>query len=215
MSLQIASLAFDSRRLHQCLKATPKGWPSARLRREISWRACVAGALQRRLQRRDRRRQESSPGPSPLRLSEPEAREARPRRGARDAGLWRAQEGFHLQHYNQLYALANCSLYQKRAKEAVQLMASTWPAFKASLMLRTQAIRVEALQGRTRTHLCYLHLIGHDSAVRRTLERAIEMLGNEGVAWATAFSSLARTGQLHGSAPHAEAPKATSELKLS
>jgi tetratricopeptide (TPR) repeat protein len=106
-------------------------------------------------------------------------------------GRW-SQGGFHLQHYNELFALASTALYQGRAAEALQRVRSTWPRLEGSLMLRTQAIRVEALILRARACLSYLQQVGLDRPVRKTLERDIRTLSAEGVPWASAFSKFAQ-----------------------
>jgi len=56
-----------------------------------------------------------------------------------------SQEGFHLQHYNELLALASYDLYRGRSEAAFERMTRTWPALTRSLLLRTQILRGEAM----------------------------------------------------------------------
>ena len=103
-----------------------------------------------------------------------------------------SQEGFHLQHYNELFAHVNCALYEGRAADAMSRITSTWSRLERSLQMRPQAVRVEARHLRTRACLAYLQHIGRDAGVCATLERDIRDLRNEGVPWARAVASFAQ-----------------------
>jgi len=103
-----------------------------------------------------------------------------------------SQEGFHMQHYNELLAHLNCALYSGRADEAMKHLLATWPKLERSLLLRTQALRVEAVHHRTKVCLAYLRDVGHDDTAASTLDRDIRALEREDVSWASACATLAR-----------------------
>jgi serine/threonine protein kinase len=105
--------------------------------------------------------------------------------------LW-SQEGFHLQHYNELYARLSCALYQGRAEEAMQRVNATWPKLERTLLMRTQALRVEARHLRNRVCLSYLRHVGRDPYVQRVLASDIRELRAERVPWASAYASFAQ-----------------------
>jgi hypothetical protein len=110
-------------------------------------------------------------------------------------GRW-SQEGFHLQHYNELFAHVNCALYLGDAERAMQHIESTWPKLESSLLTNTQALRIEARQLRLRVCLAYLRAHPEHRATRSTLERDLRALRKENVAWGTAYASFGE-GLLH------------------
>jgi hypothetical protein len=105
--------------------------------------------------------------------------------------VW-SQEGFHLQHYSELYAHVSCALYRGRAMEAMDRIQSTWPKLERSLLVRAQALRVEARHLRTRACLAVLAQSGQKAPICRILERDIAELRREGVPWAQACASFAQ-----------------------
>ena len=110
-------------------------------------------------------------------------------------GRW-SQEGFHLQHYNELFAYVNCALYLGDAERAMQHIASTWPKLESSLLTNTQALRIEARQLRLRVCLAYLREHPEHRSTRATLERDLRTLRKENVPWARAYASFGE-GLLH------------------
>ncbi|HVZ37047.1 MAG TPA: hypothetical protein VG963_31695, partial [Polyangiaceae bacterium] len=101
-----------------------------------------------------------------------------------------SQEGFHLQHYNELFALTSCALYQGRGEEAYARVQRTWARFETSLLLRTQVIRIEARHLRARACLSALSHGVRAADLRPMLERDIKRLRGENVPWATALATL-------------------------
>jgi serine/threonine protein kinase len=63
------------------------------------------------------------------------------------------QEGFHLQHYTSLLALAQIELYTGDAEVADKHVMGQWPALESSMLLRIQVLRIEAVYLRARTAL--------------------------------------------------------------
>nr|PZN19137.1 MAG: hypothetical protein DIU78_21565 [Pseudomonadota bacterium] len=103
-----------------------------------------------------------------------------------------SQEGFHMQHYNELLAHLNCALYSGHAERAMQHLLATWPKLERSLLMRTQALRVEAVHHRTKVCLAYLREVGHDDTAASLLDRDIRALEREEVGWASACAIFAR-----------------------
>ena len=103
-----------------------------------------------------------------------------------------SQEGFHLPHYNELFAHVNCALYLGRVEEAMRRIDSTWSRLEKSLLLRNQAVRIEATHLRTRVCLAYLAHASPDPRVRKTLDGDIRRLHGEEIPWAGALASFAQ-----------------------
>lgn len=93
-----------------------------------------------------------------------------------------SQQGFHRQHWFAVFALANIDLYQGRAADAHRRVAEAWKPLRRSLLLRSQLIRVGAINLRGRVALA----VGD----RRGAIEACEQLGREHVAWANGLSAL-------------------------
>src|SRR6185503_2410145 len=62
-------------------------------------------------------------------------------------------EGFHLQHYSSLLALAQIELYTGDADVAWKHIQGQWPALENSMLLRNQTLRIEATYLRARAEL--------------------------------------------------------------
>lgn len=102
-----------------------------------------------------------------------------------------SQDGFHLQHYNELFATVNCALYVGEADKAMHHITTTWPKLERSLLTNTQALRIEARHLRTRVCLAYLKAHPGDRAARATLHADIRSLRRENAGWGTAFAEFA------------------------
>jgi hypothetical protein len=97
-----------------------------------------------------------------------------------------SQRGFHRQHWSALFARSNCDLYEGRGELVWRNLEAAWPSLIRSLLLRSQAIRIAALNLRARAAL----------ATRRT-EAALRdagRLARENAGWATGFAALIRAG---------------------
>jgi hypothetical protein len=62
-------------------------------------------------------------------------------------------QGFHLQHYYALHALAECDLYRGHAATAHERVIKQWPQIRQACLLDVVAVRVELLFLRARTAL--------------------------------------------------------------
>lgn len=118
-----------------------------------------------------------------------------------------SQDGFHLQHYNELFAYVNCALYLGDADKAMSHVVSTWPKLERSLLTNTQALRIEARHLRSRVCLAYLKAHPKDRAARATLLSDIRALRRENAGWGTAFAAFAEA-LLHVLDGDAEAARA-------
>jgi serine/threonine protein kinase/tetratricopeptide (TPR) repeat protein len=104
------------------------------------------------------------------------------------------REGFHLQHYSSMLALAQLELYKGDAEVAWQHVKGQWEPLNKSMLLRLQILRVEALHLYARTALASardtnakkrarLHGIAADIARRITREK---------MSWSDPFAALIR-----------------------
>jgi hypothetical protein len=111
-------------------------------------------------------------------------------RGARDAvdevmRRW-SQRGFHRQHWSALFARSNCDLYEGQGETVWRNLEAAWPSVRRSLLLRSQPVRVAALNLRARAALA----TGRTGAALRDAHA----LEREEVGWATGFAALIRAG---------------------
>ncbi|HJZ88292.1 MAG TPA: AAA family ATPase [Polyangia bacterium] len=107
-----------------------------------------------------------------------------------------SQQGFHLQHYYELYALCNADLYVGAGAAALARLRERWPALAGSLCLRIQLTRLEAraLRGRA-----LLAAAGGGGAAdkKRLLGAALRdahALERERMPWADPLALLLRAG---------------------
>lgn len=114
------------------------------------------------------------------------------RREADDALDQWSQRGFHLQHYNHLYSLAQCALYRGDGPAALELLQGAWPELRRTMLLRIQGLRVEATHALGRAML--LSLSAPSAGDARPLRSAIDDLRREGTDWASGLSLLLRAG---------------------
>jgi hypothetical protein len=113
-----------------------------------------------------------------------------------------------LQHYVSLHALAQIELYTGDAEVAWKHVEGQWPALKDSLLLRTPAVRVEAMQLRARTALA-TSADGRDGAKLRLAEKLARKIEKVNMTWSKPFATLIRATIAH---QRGEAAKATTLL---
>ena len=80
-------------------------------------------------------------------------------------------EGFHLQHYIALHALAQIEIYTGDVEVAEKHVEGQWQALEDSMLLRIPAVRVEAMQLRARVAL----VTGDESKLRLAEKMARKM----------------------------------------
>jgi len=106
-------------------------------------------------------------------------------------GSW-SRQGFHLQHYWEVLALANCDLYEGEGRSAYVRITETWKRLRESLLLRVELVRVEAIHLRARAALAAASQATDPSALWKealAMARRLERAG-----WARPFAAIVRAG---------------------
>lgn len=119
-------------------------------------------------------------------------------------------EGFHLQHYVSLHALAQIELYTGDAEVAWKHIEGQWQALENSMLLRTPAVRVEAMQLRARAALATSDG-GRDAGKLRLAEKLANKLEKVDMSWSKPFATLIRATVAHQRGATAEAATLLSE----
>jgi eukaryotic-like serine/threonine-protein kinase len=104
------------------------------------------------------------------------------------------REGYHLQHYSSMLALAQIELYTGDAEVAWKHVNAQWNALQRSMLLRLQILRVEALHLRARTALA-TSLSGptqQRARLQRIAARLARRIAAEKMSWADPFAALIR-----------------------
>jgi len=107
-----------------------------------------------------------------------------------------SQQGYHVQHNDVLWAMAQVELYRGRGQEAWELLCSRWPDLSRSMLLRVQFIRVAMGHLRAR---CALAAAGGATApgpLLRSAESSARALEREGAPWSRSLALLIRAGLL-------------------
>jgi len=107
-----------------------------------------------------------------------------------------SRQGFHVQHNDELWAMAQVELYLGRGQEAWELLAARWPDLSRSLLLRIQFIRIMMRHLRARCALAALVGTTAPAPLFCTAESDARALEREGVAWSGALALLIRAGLL-------------------
>jgi hypothetical protein len=105
-------------------------------------------------------------------------------------------EGFHLQHYVSLHALTQIELYTGDFEVAWKHVEGQWLALEDSLMLRTPAVRVEAMQLRARAALASSQQ-GRDTGKLRLAEMMARKIEKVNMSWSLPFATLLRATIAH------------------
>nr|MDQ2938874.1 serine/threonine-protein kinase PknK [Acidobacteriota bacterium] len=106
-------------------------------------------------------------------------------------------EGFHLQHYTSLYALAQIELYTGDVEVAFRHIDGQWKALEDSMLLRTQVLRIEATHLLARTALASGMISGNKNRFR-IAEKLAARIGKEKMSpWAKPLANLVRAAVAH------------------
>ena len=105
--------------------------------------------------------------------------------------------GFHLQHYSSMLALAQIELYTGDAEVAWKHIRGQWKALEASMLLRFQVLRIEALQLQARAALASAMDSKERNTRHKVAERMARQIEQEKVAWAVPFVNLLRATLAH------------------
>jgi hypothetical protein len=101
------------------------------------------------------------------------------------------REGFHLQHYTSLAALAQIELYTGDTEVAWKHIESQTKPLEKSLLLRTQGLRIDAAHLRAR--LALASAVGSDRATRLKIAAAgANAISKENMAWSNPLADLIR-----------------------
>ena len=102
-------------------------------------------------------------------------------------------EGFHLQHYSAMLALAQIELYTGDTEVVWKHLQGQWKALEDSLLLRIQVLRIEAMHLQARAALATSE--GKERSRRlKVAEKMAKRIEREKAAWAVPFASLVRAG---------------------
>jgi tetratricopeptide (TPR) repeat protein len=113
--------------------------------------------------------------------------------------IW-PREGFHLQHYSSMLAMAQIELYTDDAEVAWKHVMGQRKALKESLLLRTQLLRVDSRYLQARTALASaVHAAGADKreSLLKTAERMAHRIARENMPWSDPLVPLIRAGIAH------------------
>jgi hypothetical protein len=103
-------------------------------------------------------------------------------------------EGFHLQHYSAMLALAQIELYTEDTEVVWKHLQGQWKALEDSLLLRIQVLRIEAMHLQARAALATAENSKERTLRLKIAETMAKRIASENAAWATPFASLVRAG---------------------
>jgi hypothetical protein len=98
--------------------------------------------------------------------------------------------GFHLRHYQSLFAEVQIDLYRRDAGRAWDRLQSHWPALASSGFLRLQTIRIEMVELHGRCALAATR--GATRALLRQVEHDARQIEREHMAWSDPLAQLLR-----------------------
>jgi serine/threonine protein kinase/tetratricopeptide (TPR) repeat protein len=106
-------------------------------------------------------------------------------------------EGFHLQHYTSMLALAQIELYTGDVEVAWKHVNGQWKALEDSMLMRIQVLRIEAMHLQARVALASGALSNDRSRRLRKAEKLAHSIAQERATWGTPFVSLILAGVAH------------------
>jgi len=123
------------------------------------------------------------------------------------------KEGFHLQHYSSMHALAQIELYTGDAEVAWKHVKGQWEALNKSMLLRLQILRVEALHLQARTALATAPTSSAKKKARlyRIAANIARRIAQEKMSWSDPFAALIRAAIANARSQGAQASALLSE----
>ena len=114
--------------------------------------------------------------------------------------------GFHFQHFIELQAHSQIDLYGDNAAQALARLEQRWPMLKASMLLRIQFNRIEALHLRARCAVAVAAVSG-DRSLLRAVDRDADAIASERMSWSLPLAETLRAAVAlqRGNAPAAVA----------
>ena len=107
-----------------------------------------------------------------------------------------SHEGFHLQHYVSLHALAQIELYTGDVDVVWKHVEGQWRALENSMLLRIPPVRVEAMQLRARAAVA-ASAANHDERKLRLAEKLARKMEKVEMSWSKPFATLIRAAVAH------------------
>ena len=104
------------------------------------------------------------------------------------------QEGFHLQHYSSLQALAQIELYTGDAEVALKHIQGQWRALENSMLLRIQGLRIDVFHLQARAALAVAVDARQPEPFLKTANRLATRIEKERMSWSAPFVSLIQAG---------------------
>ena len=114
-------------------------------------------------------------------------------------------EGFHLQHYTSMHALAQIELYTEDAEVAWKHIQGQWRTLEDSMLMRIQILRIEAMHLQARAALASAPRSNEKARRLKAAERLARRIEREHVAWATPFVQLVNAAVAHQRGDHSKA----------
>jgi hypothetical protein len=105
-----------------------------------------------------------------------------------------SQRGFHIQHHNVLLATVILDLYEGKGSAAWTYIAERWPAYRKSLLLHAQHVRIDVNQLWARSALAVATKSADPNPFLSEAERTARRLDRERAPWATAHARYIRAG---------------------
>jgi hypothetical protein len=106
-------------------------------------------------------------------------------------------EGFHLQHYIALHALAQIEIYTGDVEVAEKHVEGQWQALKDSMLLRIPAVQVEAMQLRARAALANGNFGVTDKDRLRLAEKMARKIEKIPMSWSKPFATFIHAAVAH------------------
>ncbi len=104
-------------------------------------------------------------------------------------------EGFHLQHYTSLLALTQIELYTGDGEVAWKHLTGQWKALRRSMLLRVQALRIEALFLHARTALAAAAVKPRNRATLiKVADRMAAKIDSEQMGWGQPLAATIQAG---------------------
>jgi eukaryotic-like serine/threonine-protein kinase len=120
-------------------------------------------------------------------------------------------EGFHLQHYTSMHALAQIELYTGDVEVAWKHIQGQWKALEQSMLFRVQVLRIEAMHLQARAALATAATNNDKKHRLKVTENMAQRIAKEKIAWALPFASLVRAGIAHQEGESSKAVNLLSE----
>jgi serine/threonine protein kinase len=115
------------------------------------------------------------------------------------------RDRFYLQHYYGMFALTQIDLYRGDSEAAWRRVTEFWPRLRASMILRIQKVRCDAIDLRARCALACAARSRHPAPFLREARVGARRLEREKMPWTTPLAHLTRAAIAHRVGRPAEA----------